>query len=118
MNDYSLLLLHHSFAHEYLPQTLLQKVVKVHETAHHSKFHQSPLFFSDIECFRLPESYGTLQRDAPPVQLLPHNPEPPATTTATGDATAFPEQPKQHNVGLVQAAKQHFHCQKEVKKLN
>lgn len=51
-------------------------------------------------------AFGTLQRDAPPVQLSPNYPEPPATTTATDDATAFPEQPKQLSAGLVKAAKQ------------
>ncbi|KAL1196374.1 Mediator of RNA polymerase II transcription subunit 21 [Cardamine amara subsp. amara] len=52
-------------------------------------------------------AFGTLQRDAPPVQLSPNYPEPPATiTTATDDASAFPEQPKQLSVGLVKAAKQ------------
>ncbi|RID45476.1 hypothetical protein BRARA_I02203 [Brassica rapa] len=62
-------------------------------------------------------AFGTLQRDAPPVQLSPNYPEPPApaaaattttTTTATdGDATAaFPEQPKQLSADLVKAAKQ------------
>lgn len=56
-------------------------------------------------------AFGTLQRDAPPVQLSPNYPEPPATTTATDDATPFPEQPKQLSAGLVKAAKQvlHFH---------
>lgn len=52
-------------------------------------------------------AFGTLQRDAPPVQLSPNYPEPPATTTAaTDDATPFPEQPKQLSAGLVKAAKQ------------
>ncbi|CAH2071640.1 unnamed protein product [Thlaspi arvense] len=51
-------------------------------------------------------AFGTLQRDAPPVQLSPNYPEPPATTTATDDATAFPEQPKQLSADLVKAAKQ------------
>lgn len=51
-------------------------------------------------------AFGTLQRDAPPVQLSPNYPEPPATTTAADDATAFPEQPKQLSAGLVKAAKQ------------
>ncbi|VVB07808.1 unnamed protein product [Arabis nemorensis] len=51
-------------------------------------------------------AFGTLQRDAPPVQLSPNYPEPAATTTATDDATPFPEQPKQLSAGLVKAAKQ------------
>jgi len=51
-------------------------------------------------------AFGTLQRDAPPVQLSPNYPEPPATTTVTDDATPFPEQPKQLSAGLVKAAKQ------------
>ncbi|EOA21768.1 hypothetical protein CARUB_v10002225mg [Capsella rubella] len=51
-------------------------------------------------------AFGTLQRDAPPVQLSPNYPEPPAATTATDDATPFPEQPKQLSAGLVKAAKQ------------
>ncbi|CAH8273189.1 unnamed protein product [Arabidopsis lyrata] len=51
-------------------------------------------------------AFGTLQRDAPPVQLSPNYPEPPATTTAVDDATPFPEQPKQLSAGLVKAAKQ------------
>lgn len=54
-------------------------------------------------------AFGTLQRDAPPVQLSPNYPEPPATTTtATDDATPFPDQPKQLSAGLVKAAKQVF----------
>ncbi|XP_010422309.1 PREDICTED: mediator of RNA polymerase II transcription subunit 21 [Camelina sativa] len=52
-------------------------------------------------------AFGTLQRDAPPVQLSPNYPEPPAAaTTVTDDATPFPEQPKQLSAGLVKAAKQ------------
>ncbi|CAE6136462.1 unnamed protein product [Arabidopsis arenosa] len=51
-------------------------------------------------------AFGTLQRDAPPVQLSPNYPEPPATTTAVDEATPFPEQPKQLSAGLVKAAKQ------------
>lgn len=51
-------------------------------------------------------AFGTLQRDAPPVQLSPNYPEPPATTTAVDDATPFPEQPKQLSAGLVKAGKQ------------
>ncbi|CAL9233021.1 unnamed protein product [Arabidopsis halleri] len=51
-------------------------------------------------------AFGTLQRDAPPVQLSPNYPQPPATTTAVDEATPFPEQPKQLSAGLVKAAKQ------------
>ncbi|XP_018452397.2 mediator of RNA polymerase II transcription subunit 21 isoform X1 [Raphanus sativus] len=63
-------------------------------------------------------AFGTLQRDAPPVQLSPNYPEPPtaaaaaAAATATTAATdadptaAFPEQPKQLSADLVKAAKQ------------
>ncbi|XP_010432261.1 PREDICTED: mediator of RNA polymerase II transcription subunit 21 [Camelina sativa] len=52
-------------------------------------------------------AFGTLQRDAPPVQLSPNYPEPPpAATTVTDEATPFPEQPKQLSAGLVKAAKQ------------
>ncbi|CAN6859703.1 unnamed protein product [Brassica oleracea] len=58
-------------------------------------------------------AFGTLQRDAPPVQLSPNYPEPPpaaaaAAAAATDDptTTAFPEQPKQLSADLVKAAKQ------------
>ncbi|KAG7552982.1 Mediator complex subunit Med7/Med21-like [Arabidopsis thaliana x Arabidopsis arenosa] len=51
-------------------------------------------------------AFGTLQRDAPPVQLSPNYPQPPATATAIDEATPFPEQPKQLSAGLVKAAKQ------------
>ncbi|KAG2330657.1 hypothetical protein Bca4012_019760 [Brassica carinata] len=60
-------------------------------------------------------AFGTLQRDAPPVQLSPNYPEPasaaaaPAATTTATDAdptAAFPEQPKQLSADLVKAAKQ------------
>ncbi|KAL0730616.1 hypothetical protein Bca4012_026709 [Brassica carinata] len=55
-------------------------------------------------------AFGTLQRDAPPVQLSPNYPHPPSaapTTTVTDDPTAaFPEQPKQLSANLVKDSKQ------------
>ncbi|XP_013613256.1 PREDICTED: mediator of RNA polymerase II transcription subunit 21 [Brassica oleracea var. oleracea] len=58
-------------------------------------------------------AFGTLQRDAPPVQLSPNYPEPPPAAAAAAAAaaddpttTAFPEQPKQLSADLVKAAKQ------------
>ncbi|XP_010529429.1 PREDICTED: mediator of RNA polymerase II transcription subunit 21 [Tarenaya hassleriana] len=51
-------------------------------------------------------TFGTLQRDAPPVRLSPNYPEPPANATATDDATALAEQPKELAATLVKAAKQ------------
>ncbi|KAG2312150.1 hypothetical protein Bca52824_023707 [Brassica carinata] len=55
-------------------------------------------------------AFGTLQRDAPPVQLYPNYPHPPSvapTTTVTDDPTAaFPEQPKQLSANLVKDSKQ------------
>ncbi|GMN49866.1 hypothetical protein TIFTF001_019036 [Ficus carica] len=49
-------------------------------------------------------TFGTLQRDAPPVRLSPNYPEPPAVPT--DDATKFSEQPKLLSASLVKAAKQ------------
>lgn len=49
-------------------------------------------------------TFGTLQRDAPPVRLSPNYPEPP--TNPTDDASNFAEQPKQMSAALVKAAKQ------------
>ncbi|CAN8246252.1 unnamed protein product [Cochlearia groenlandica] len=59
-------------------------------------------------------AFGTLQRDAPPVQLSPNYPQPPQATTTTtttaaavtDDASALADQPKQLSAGLVKAAKQ------------
>ncbi|KAK8958845.1 Mediator of RNA polymerase II transcription subunit 21 [Platanthera guangdongensis] len=47
-------------------------------------------------------TFGTLQRDAPPVRLSPNYPEPPANPTETINTT---EQPKEMSAALVQAAK-------------
>ncbi|KAL9452769.1 hypothetical protein AB3S75_008540 [Citrus x aurantiifolia] len=49
-------------------------------------------------------TFGTLQRDAPPVRLSPNYPEPPANPTE--DAANFAEQPKLMSAALVKAAKQ------------
>lgn len=49
-------------------------------------------------------TFGTLQRDAPPVRLSPNYPEPPAVPTE--DAAKFAEQPKLMSAALVKAAKQ------------
>ncbi|KAK4398959.1 Mediator of RNA polymerase II transcription subunit [Sesamum angolense] len=51
-------------------------------------------------------TFGTLQRDAPPVQLSPNYPEPPANATSVEDATNLAEQPKLLSAELVKAAKQ------------
>ncbi|KAJ9566891.1 hypothetical protein OSB04_002857 [Centaurea solstitialis] len=69
-------------------------------------------------------TFGTLQRDAPPVRLSPNYPEPPSTATATATAAAtavvanptttteespnnnISEQPKLLSAELVKAAKQ------------
>ncbi|XP_010538859.1 PREDICTED: mediator of RNA polymerase II transcription subunit 21 [Tarenaya hassleriana] len=51
-------------------------------------------------------TFGTLQRDAPPVRLSPNYPEPPANATATDDAATSTEQPKELSASLVKAAKQ------------
>lgn len=48
-------------------------------------------------------TFGTLQRDAPPVRLSPNYPEPPANTTEETINTT--EQPKEMSAALVQAAK-------------
>ncbi|KAJ0080221.1 hypothetical protein Patl1_23519 [Pistacia atlantica] len=50
-------------------------------------------------------TFGTLQRDAPPVRLSPNYPEPPATNPPE-DAASFLEQPKLMSAALVKAAKQ------------
>ncbi|KAL9456322.1 hypothetical protein AB3S75_005530 [Citrus x aurantiifolia] len=49
-------------------------------------------------------TFGTLQRDAPPVRLSPNYPEPPANPKE--DAANFAEQPKLMSAALVKAAKQ------------
>lgn len=50
-------------------------------------------------------TFGTLQRDAPPVRLSPNYPEPPPNPTEDA-ATNFSEQPKLLSAALVKAAKQ------------
>ncbi|XP_047332923.1 mediator of RNA polymerase II transcription subunit 21 [Impatiens glandulifera] len=50
-------------------------------------------------------TFGTLQRDAPPVQLSPNYPEPPPANP-TEDSTNLAEQPKLMSASLVKAAKQ------------
>ncbi|KAI3851228.1 hypothetical protein MKX03_002216 [Papaver bracteatum] len=50
-------------------------------------------------------TFGTLQRDAPPVRLSPNYPEPPANTTTETPAD-IAEQPKLMSAALVKAAKQ------------
>ncbi|XWS18217.1 hypothetical protein CRYUN_Cryun32bG0024000 [Craigia yunnanensis] len=49
-------------------------------------------------------TFGTLQRDAPPVRLSPNYPEPPANPTE--DSANFADQPKLMSAALVKAAKQ------------
>eukprot|EP00262_Sarcandra_glabra_P016613 TRINITY_DN5474_c0_g1_i1.p1 TRINITY_DN5474_c0_g1~~TRINITY_DN5474_c0_g1_i1.p1 ORF type:complete len:138 (+),score=42.08 TRINITY_DN5474_c0_g1_i1:166-579(+) len=49
-------------------------------------------------------TFGTLQRDAPPVRLSPNYPEPAANPTE--DAINIAEQPKAMSAALVKAAKQ------------
>ncbi|KAF5190005.1 Mediator of rna polymerase ii transcription subunit [Thalictrum thalictroides] len=58
-------------------------------------------------------TFGTLQRDAPPVRLSPNYPEPPAPAAANppaenaaAAATEIAEQPKVMSAALVKAAKQ------------
>ncbi|KAL8468924.1 hypothetical protein ACS0TY_031941 [Phlomoides rotata] len=51
-------------------------------------------------------TFGTLQRDAPPVQLSPNYPEPPANANVVEDAANIAEQPKVLSAELVKAAKQ------------
>ncbi|XP_020571057.1 mediator of RNA polymerase II transcription subunit 21 isoform X2 [Phalaenopsis equestris] len=48
-------------------------------------------------------TFGTLQRDAPPVRLSPNYPEPPANPTE--ETINITEQPKIMSAALVQAAK-------------
>ena len=50
-------------------------------------------------------TFGTLQRDAPPVRLSPNYPEPPPANP-TQDASNFGEEPKNASAALVKAAKQ------------
>ncbi|XP_059438024.1 mediator of RNA polymerase II transcription subunit 21 [Corylus avellana] len=50
-------------------------------------------------------TFGTLQRDAPPVRLSPNYPEPPPNT-AEDAAANISEQPKPLSAALVKAAKQ------------
>ncbi|KAL1537347.1 Mediator of RNA polymerase II transcription subunit 21, variant 2 [Salvia divinorum] len=50
-------------------------------------------------------TFGTLQRDAPPVQLSPNYPEPPANPPVD-DTVNLAEQPKLLSAELVKAAKQ------------
>ncbi|OIT08380.1 mediator of RNA polymerase II transcription subunit 21 [Nicotiana tabacum] len=50
-------------------------------------------------------TFGTLQRDAPPVRLSPNYPEPPPANP-TEDAANVAEQPKQMSAAFVKAAKQ------------
>ncbi|XP_047952517.1 mediator of RNA polymerase II transcription subunit 21-like [Salvia hispanica] len=50
-------------------------------------------------------TFGTLQRDAPPVQLSPNYPEPPANPPVD-DSVNLAEQPKLFSAELVKAAKQ------------
>jgi len=50
------------------------------------------------------DTVGTLQRDAPPNQLSPNYPEPPARTAE--DGAKFSEQPKLMTSILMKAAKQ------------
>ncbi|GLT73336.1 hypothetical protein SLA2020_452040 [Shorea laevis] len=50
-------------------------------------------------------TFGTLQRDAPPVRLSPNYPEPPPNT-AEDAAANLSEQPKPLSAALVKAAKQ------------
>lgn len=51
-------------------------------------------------------TFGTLQRDAPPVQLSPNYPEPPPNANVAEDPANLAEQPKQLSAELVKAAKQ------------
>lgn len=51
-------------------------------------------------------TFGTLQRDAPPVQLSPNYPDPPANPSGVEDAANLAEQPKLLSAELVKAAKQ------------
>ncbi|KAG9153945.1 hypothetical protein Leryth_022986 [Lithospermum erythrorhizon] len=51
-------------------------------------------------------TFGTLQRDAPPVRLSADYPEPPSNPNVTEDATTVSEQPKTMSAALVKAAKQ------------
>ncbi|KAL6567491.1 hypothetical protein OROGR_001159 [Orobanche gracilis] len=54
-------------------------------------------------------TFGTLQRDAPPVQLSPNYPEPPPPNgNGVEDAANISEQPKLLSAELVKAAKQPY----------
>jgi hypothetical protein len=55
-------------------------------------------------------TFGTLQRDAPPVRLSPNYPEPPPIT-AEDAAVNVSEQPKPLSAALIKAAKQVCHLQ-------
>lgn len=55
-------------------------------------------------------TFGTLQRDAPPVRISPNYPEPPPNT-AEDAAANLSEQPKPLSAALVKAAKQVCHLQ-------
>lgn len=50
-------------------------------------------------------TYGSLQRDAPPVRLSPNYPEPPPPTTVPAEDANFSDQPKLMSQALVDAAK-------------
>ncbi|GAV66018.1 Med21 domain-containing protein [Cephalotus follicularis] len=50
-------------------------------------------------------TFGTLQRDAPPVRLSPNYPEPPPPPIPTDDSSNFSDLPKLLSVDLVKAAK-------------
>ncbi|PHU11392.1 Mediator of RNA polymerase II transcription subunit 21 [Capsicum chinense] len=50
-------------------------------------------------------TFGTLQREAPPVRLSPNYPEPPLVNP-TKDSTNVAEQPKQMSTTFIKAAKQ------------
>ena len=51
-------------------------------------------------------TFGTLQRDAPPVRLSPNYPEPPPVPTPPEDTPNVSDQPKLMSAALVKAAKQ------------
>lgn len=51
-------------------------------------------------------SFGTLQRDAPPVRLSPNYPEPPPASSVPDDSANPSDQPKMMSATLVKAAKQ------------
>jgi hypothetical protein len=51
-------------------------------------------------------TFGTLQRDAPPVRLSPNYPDPPPPSNPTEDSANVSEQPKLMTSALIKAAKQ------------